>query len=51
MSRCVSGSASLKPPMVLSEKTTPQPNVLFALLRSMTVKSHEGFDFFARIAK
>src|SRR5579872_5211510 len=51
MARCVSGSASLNPSIVLSENTTPQPNVASARFRSMTVISHEGLAFFARIAK
>src|SRR5579872_90022 len=51
MARCVSGSASLKPSIVLSENTTPQPNVASARFRSMTVISHDGLVFFARMEK
>ena len=52
MAACVSGSASLNPSIVLSENTTPQPNVsVRARLRSTTVMSAAGSAFFARIAK
>jgi hypothetical protein len=42
---------SRKPAMVLSEKTIPQPKVLSAGLRSITVMLHSGLVFFIRIAK
>src|SRR5579863_8043548 len=51
MAWCVSGSASLNPSIVLSEKTTPHPKVASARLRSTTVMSHEGLAFLARIEK
>src|SRR5438552_1747151 len=51
MAACVSGSASLNPPMVLSEKTTPQPKVLSVRFRSVTVISHDGLAFLAKIEK
>ena len=51
ISACVSGSASRKPSMVLSENTTPQPKVASGGFRSTTVISQVGLAFFARIEK
>src|SRR5262249_31263754 len=41
----------MNPAMVLSEKTTPHPNVASARFRSITVMSQDGFAFLARIEK
>src|SRR5947207_12447863 len=51
ISAWVSSSALLKPSIVLSEKTTPQPKVSSHRFRSMTVISHPGLAFFARMEK
>jgi len=47
----VSGSASAKVSSVASEKTTPNPNVSWGLLRSTTRMSCAGSVFFMSRAK